>query len=343
LSANLAIKRILISRTDAIGDVILTLPLCGLLKKYYPAAQLLFLGRSYTQPVINCCEYVDEFVNADKLLKQPKKQALIELAGLNADVIIHVFPHKEIARLAKQIGIKYRIGTTNRIFHWSTVNKLVRLSRKNSSLHESQLNCKLLEPLGIYEIPSLQEMSVYTGFSKIPALPENSAKLLSNNKINVILHPKSNASAREWSLDNYKKLIDLLSPEYYQVFISGTDTEKTGLSDWIKTLPATVIDVSGRFSLKEFIAFISQADYLVAASTGPLHIAAAAKVGAIGLFPNIRPMHPGRWKPIGPKAFALSTDKKCSDCRKNPQQCHCINEISPAGVADRMKAWRTIK
>ena len=216
------IKRIIISRTDAIGDVILTLPVCGLIKKYYPDAEIIFLGRTYTRAIINCCEFVDEFVNADELFKLNDADAIVKLREFNADTLIHVFPNKKLAKLAKKAKIKNRIGTTNRLFHWGNVNKLVKLSRKNSSLHEAQL----------------QELTNFIGFTKISSLTDNDLSLIDPEKINVILHPKSNASAREWSLKNYKALISLLPAEKYKIFISGTDKEKMILSDWIKTLPA---------------------------------------------------------------------------------------------------------
>lgn len=333
MDSTLDIKRIIISRTDAIGDVILTLPVCGLIKKHFPDSEIIFLGRTYTQAIINCCEFVDEFLNADELLKLDDTAATEKLRVLNADTFIHVFPNKRIAQLAKKAKIKNRIGTTNRLFHWGNVNKLVKLSRKNSTLHEAQLNCKLVGPLGINNIPALKELANYLGFTKIPSLNNASLALIDATKINVILHPKSNASAREWSLENYKALINLLPPEKYKIFISGTDKEKIILSDWIKALPTHVVDITGKFSLEEFIAFISNVDFLVAASTGPLHIAAAVGIGAIGIYPPIKPMHPGRWQPIGKKADYVCVDKFCTNCKKNPQNCLCMNEISATEIA----------
>lgn len=336
MSARLDIKRIIISRTDAIGDVILTLPVCGLIKKYFPDSEIIFLGRTYTRAIINCCEFVDEFLNADELLQLKDPEAIAKLKALNADTLIHVFPNKKIARLAQKSKIKNRIGTTNRLFHWGNVNKLVKLSRKNSTLHEAQLNCKLLVPLGINVIPTLQELENYIGFTKIPALNPVASTWIEPSKINVILHPKSNASAREWSLENYKNLIGLLPSEKYKIFISGTDKEKLILNDWIKTLPASVMDITGKFSLEEFIAFISKMDFLIAASTGPLHIAAAVGIGAIGIYPPIKPMHPGRWQPIGKKAKFVCVEMSCNDCRNNPQQCLCMDKVSAFELAKLM-------
>jgi heptosyltransferase-3 len=331
-------KRIIISRTDAIGDVILTFPLCGVIKKKFPQSQLIFLGRTYTQPLVRCCEHVDEFLNADDLLKQSKKDAVNMLKNINADVIIHVFPDIQIARLAKDVGIPLRIGTTNRLFHWGTVNELIYLSRKNSSLHESQLNCKLLKPLGINVVPDLVDVKNYIGFTRTPQLEAENLSILDKDKTNIILHPKSNTSAREWSLNNYESLINILSPDRYKIFISGTDREKVSLAAWIKSLPPHVVDITGRFSLDEFIAFISQVDGLVAASTGPLHIAASLGITAIGIFPPIKPMHPGRWQPIGKKASYLCSEKSCNDCRDDALRCHCINEITPMKVLEKLEA-----
>ena len=59
----LSIQRILISRTDSIGDVVLTLPLCVWLKKQFPNVYIIFLGRTYTEPVISCLPEVDEIVD----------------------------------------------------------------------------------------------------------------------------------------------------------------------------------------------------------------------------------------------------------------------------------------
>ena len=182
----LNIKKIIISRPDAIGDVLLTLPVCGLIKKYFPEVKIVFIGRSYTEAIINCCEHVDEFINADVLLKN-NAEAIRILKQSGADTIIHVFPNKYIAKLAKQAGIKNRIGTTNRLFHWTTVNKFVKLSRKNSDLHESQLNIKLLSAIGIEEVPEIEQLHAYIGFTKLPALEKEHEALIDPNKINAHL------------------------------------------------------------------------------------------------------------------------------------------------------------
>lgn len=316
---------ILISRTDSIGDVVLTLPMAGIIKQFLPQSKIICLGRNYTKDVIALSEHVDEFVSYDDILKLNAAEQIDAFKKLKATHIIHVFPVKEIADLAKKAGIKNRIGTTNRLWHWFTCNVKISLSRKNSDLHEAQLNTKLLAALGITKDFSLEELVSAYGFTKVPALEKIHLNVIDNSKTSIILHPKSKGSAREWGLDNFSNLITQLDKTKHQIFISGTAQEGELVKDLIAKHPE-VINLTGKLSLQQFIAFINQCDVLIAASTGPLHIAAALGKKAIGLFAPMRPIHPGRWKPIGKQANYLVLNKNCSDCRKT-MNCHCIREI----------------
>ncbi|WDF78715.1 glycosyltransferase family 9 protein [Mucilaginibacter sp. KACC 22773] len=296
------IQHILISRTDAIGDVVLTLPIAAYIKELLPGSVVSFLGRTYTQPVINTCAAVDIFINYDEIKKLSEAEQIDYLKGKKIDVIIHVFPNKHVAQIARAASIKLRIGTKNRVFHWFTCNKLVKLSRKKSDLHEAQLNLILLKSLGLSAVPTLHDIIEHISFESRTLLPPELAGKLSGDKFNLIIHPKSHGSGMEWGLDNYAMLINVLSSNIFNIIITGSDKEKILLADWITTLPATVVDMTGKMSLPQLIGFISQADGLIASGTGPLHIAAMAGINTLGLFPSVRPIHPGRWAPLGKKA-----------------------------------------
>lgn len=309
--------------------------MAGVLKKYFPDCKIIFLGRSYTKDVIALSEHVDEFIDYDDLEKLNIEEQVVSVRSIKAAVIIHVFPKKEIAHLAKKAGIQLRVGTTNRLYHWFSCNKLVWLSRKNSPLHESQLNLKLLSFLSIAVDMPLDGIYHYYGFSKVPQLEPIFQTLIHKGKYNVILHPKSKGSAKEWGLDNFVKLVNSLPPEKYNVFVSGTEADGKQLQDFLQGLPQ-VINLTGKLSLQQFIAFIAQCDALVAASTGPLHIAAALGKKAIGLFSPKRPIHPGRWAPVGERAHHLVYGANCKECAAK-KECVCISQISPQQVVDLLE------
>jgi len=87
-----SIQRIIISRNDNLGDVILTLPIAGILKRFFPDVKIIFLGKKYTKPIIDTSINIDDFVDWDELRKMPEEDALSIFKNYKADAIIHVFP-----------------------------------------------------------------------------------------------------------------------------------------------------------------------------------------------------------------------------------------------------------
>lgn len=295
----------LICRTDSIGDVILTLPVAGVLKQLFPDAHITFLGNAYTLPVIRSCKHVDTVLDWDTLKLMDITSAKQLFSQLNIHTCIHVFPTKEVTAFIKRMDVPIRIASTGRFFNYFTCNRLVPLSRKRSNLHEAQLNLKLLKGLGAKDIYGLDEIPILYGFEKIDTMQEEINNLIDTTRCNIVLHPSSKGSSKEWPLENYIQLITLLPSDNYKIFVSGTiaDAEKMK-SSGILDLP-DVTDITGKMTLASFIAFLSQSDGLVSASTGPLHIAAALGKRAIGLYPDIRPIHAGRWAPIGVNASVI--------------------------------------
>jgi ADP-heptose:LPS heptosyltransferase len=316
--------------------VVLTLPVAGVLRSLYPSARILFLGRSYTEAIIKASEHIDGFLNWDEWRQLPEDEAVQKFRETGAETIIHVFPDRTIARMARKARISERIGTTNRLYHWRYCNIRVRLSRKNSPYHEAQLNLQLLAPLGARRLYSLAEIGDYYGLTRLAPLPPAITALLAPDRFNLILHPKSRGSAREWGLDNFRQLIALLPRERYKIFLTGTAAEGQLLSPLLQEYPF-LTDLTGRLSLAELLAFIAKADGLVAASTGPLHMAAALGIHALGIYPPIRPMHPGRWAPIGKKAKVFVKEDNCEACRRTAD-CTCIREIRPQQLEGYLQA-----
>ena len=320
-------NRIIISRTDSIGDVVLTLPICAWLKEKYPATKIVFLGKNYTRDVIASNDSVDEFISLEELNSLP---LLERINRIKADVILHVFPNKEIAALAKKAKIPKRIGTSHRVFHLLTCTHRLNFSRKNSVLHESQLNFELLKPLGLKEIPSLTEINRYLKHFKMPSidLPEFISKCdLSNT---IILHPKSQGSALEWPIDNYFNLAEELVKKEKTILFTGTENEGKQFRTRIPS-NERIIDTTGKLTLNQLIKLCALSEGLVACSTGPYHLSAVFGKKAIGLFSSRKPIHPGRWAALGEKSKALVFDENCSKCKKG-NVCACIENIEVSRV-----------
>ncbi len=329
-------KRVIISRTDNLGDVILTLPMAGYLKSIMPEIKITFIGKKYTLPVISSCSFVDNALDREEVLNDPHLLAMVR-----ADTIIFVFPDKELAKVAKQVQIKRRVSTAHRWYNWLYCNHLVDFSRLRSNLHESQLNFKLLKPFKLDWDISTNELIPHYGLQNSEF---DFSSLINKEKFNLIIHPKSKGHGREWGLENYFQLIKRLPPEEYSVYITGLKEEEVSIR---KELPQLfevkgVTNLMGKFSLLEMQSFIGQADGLVASGTGVLHLASALGKYTVGLFPPIKPIHPGRWGPIGQNASYLVRDIDCNRC-KGGGVCECMKSIAVEQVKQRLDKFYTRK
>lgn len=327
-------QHILISRTDNIGDVVLTLPLCGYLKILFPEVKVSFLCKSYTAPVAEICNSIDQVFLWDQWQQKSDLEIKQLLEQEKIDVVIHVFPLKRFAKICAKAKIPKRIGTAHRFFHWLTCNNLPRFTRKLSSLHESELNFKLLKPLtSEFEIPSVYDMHNYVILKRNNLEKfEKFSDVLSPTKFNLVLHPKSLGSAVDWPVYHFRKLIELLPEDKFNFIISGTAKELPEVEqDILNPLKKRVRSVMGKYSLAEFIEFLSCCDGLVAASTGPLHLASILGLHTLGLFPPQRPMNPMRWMQIGARVSFLTFPKRGG-----------MKDLLPERVKSKILLWEKI-
>ncbi|MBL0129597.1 MAG: glycosyltransferase family 9 protein [Flavobacteriales bacterium] len=322
---------VILSRPDALGDAVVTLTTAGWIKAHAPDTRIIVICKEYARAVWKHCDHVDAIITLEEL---QAGDAPSMLAATKADAIVHVFPHRDVALWAKKAGIPLRIATSHRLFNWTTCNKLVHFTRKRSLLHEAQLNIKLLEPFGLPMPTNVQELVPHMGL-RAPTPTDEVRSLLRMDRKRVILHPLL-GSGVGWGLDNYATLMRSLDPTKWQVIITGTSKE-AGI--YRKELPMDlphVADAGGRYDLEELMMLIGSCNAMVAASTGPLHIAAALGLRTVGLFSMRRPIFPARWAPLGIDAHALTFDPQCATCAAG-KECDCITRIPVQRVMDLLE------
>ncbi|OGT44971.1 MAG: hypothetical protein A3E82_01995 [Gammaproteobacteria bacterium RIFCSPHIGHO2_12_FULL_38_11] len=335
------IKHILISRTDNVGDLILTLPITGILKKNFPDVKITFLARDYVRDVVKHCIHTDGFLSWDVLSAMKKSDAIAEIKSHGFDVVIHTFPKKEIARLMKKAHVPYRIGTSRRGYHWLNCNEKVNFSRIKSSLHEGQLNLQLLKPFNIdVNKNDFPYLNAQMGFQIKEPLSSNIKSFLKPDRFNLIIHPFTNGHTREWPVSHFIALIQQLPCDRVNVIVTGSPKESDVILNSIMPHCPNITSAAGKCSLSELLQLINAADGLVANATGPLHVAAALGIRALGLYPITKGIDPKRWQPVGKKAEYLTADPNCnapSCCGKN--DCFCMKSITVDQVKNVVMRW----
>ena len=314
------IEKLLIARTEnRLGDIILTIPLAGIIKSYFPNMHITFAGSGYAEAFTKKTSAIDEFHHWN-IYKDLKKH--------NADAIILISPWLNIAKAAWQAKIPIRIGMARKWHHWLYANHRIFLKQQPINLHEIQLNTAFLAALGIDNPCDIDQLHRYYGWQK--ESNKSYSDVISDTKCNIILHPKSRGSAPEWLLEHYYRLACLLDEKKFNVILSGINGEREYIRRHCPKLFALphITNIVGRYELADFINIVEQADCLVASSTGPAHIAAAAGISTIALYTPFRPQHPNRWRPIGKRVKVLCKGQPTN----NPKDIDKINAITPQEV-----------
>lgn len=324
----------MISRTDSIGDVLLTLPVTAWLKKHYPDCHITFFCKNYTAPIVRHYSAIDDVLILDELEKLSESQQIERIQNSKYDAVVHVFPRKELAKLFKKANVPVRIGTSHRLFHFLTCNVRPNFTRKGSPLHEAQLNFELMRPFGLKEIPAFEDLHAYTTLFQVNATELPAFLNINPQNGYVILHPKSQGSAREWPMEKYIELAHRLAEYNYVVLFTGTEKEGALFRSELPAHPQ-IIDTTGKLTIDQLILLISKSKALVACSTGPLHIAGFLGIRAVGLFAPKIPIHPGRWQALGERSIALVNDPACPSCMKG-ESCNCIADISVDRVFENL-------
>jgi heptosyltransferase III len=322
-------EKILLSRTDNIGDVLLSLPVAAYLKANIKDCHISFLSRDYVKDIVESYPEVDEFIDWVELEKLSTASAISFIKQRGFSTVVHIFPNHKIAHLCMRASIPKRIGTTRRLYHWWTCNEKINLSRKKTQLHEAELNLKLLKNFNFENTQDKENIIKYCRFKKQNP-GSNNTRYLSSQKFNLLIHPGTNGNTKHWPNNYFCELIHLLPKEKFQIILTGSKKEACLFKELRQV--EGIIDTMGKLSLKDLLCLIQNADGCLAHSTGPLHIAAFSGIKTLGLYPSNPQMSNKRWGPLGPNAEVISQSQ-------DNMQDSDLSKIKVASVFNKITQW----
>ncbi len=318
-------SEIIISRTDKIGDIILTLPLISAVKSTFISSKIIFLASRRIGDLLDGYNQIDELVFIEDFI--PKNSLLSYLKTRNIDISISVFPRAEIDFAFYRAEIKIRIGTGFRL-HSFLFNKRVYEHRKYAEKHESEYNLNLLKSF-VGEIKPFKNFHFEIGDGVIEKVEEKLKRInLSLKEKFIIIHPGSKGSAVDLPVEKFRELINKSAENFkdFIILLTGSDSEKKLINDIINESLNNLHNLAGIFTLKELLALINYCSLFISNSTGPIHMAGAINKNIIGFYPNSAPMNAIRWKPLSENSVIFS-----------PVRGDDMNSISVDDVINKMK------
>jgi ADP-heptose:LPS heptosyltransferase len=205
-------------------------------------------------------------------------------------------------------------------------------------------------------VPGRGEFSLHAGlrlenlaFSVVKAFLENTGNchpalnLVKNNqresdKSYAIIAMSAGDTIRYWPIENYKALAEALIRDYdLDIVLVGGPAE----ADRINHLKERLSDARVRTAIGipwgDLPTFTARARAFIGLGTGVTHLSTALGVPTVALLSGVSPLQV--WRPLGPKAIALTGLMPCSPCGlRDESRCPfgvaCLRTITPADVIE---------
>jgi len=290
------ISKILIIRTDRLGDFLMNVPVIHRLRENFPEAEITVVCHPQNRELAGIHAYVDRVIpisleNLNSIRKWVRFYR--QLRSHRFDCVVLTQPHKYFHLLAYLLGIPLRIGFRRK---WGFLLNVTQADQKGrSEKHEIDYNLALLDPI----CPQPWSKEIDFGWNAAVRQSEILNRFsLRKDQQRIVFHVTTSNDEKRWPLERFRAVIGkLLEDGRFQVVLVGGES-----SDEVKRVihfdsPAgSFVDLAGKTSLLELAALLKQAHCVVSLDSGPYHLAWMQKVPVVGIFiKEAQGSNPRRW------------------------------------------------
>jgi heptosyltransferase II len=329
--------KILIRATNWVGDAIMALPALRAVRSRFPNAEITILARPYVAAIYKHQQVCDNVMFVDG-----KNDLADELRGQKIDVALLLQNAFEAAWLAWRAGIPERIGYA-RDGRSLLLTKAVPVPKPGEiPVHEQYYYLELLRRVGWLD--SLPNES----FIKL-SVPEDSCQHAAEFLLSAGVQPgslriaigagASYGSAKCWPPDRFAELANHLKTQTQaDVILFGTSTEAAVSSAIAAGMNHPPIDLTGKTSISDLPALISQCHLFIGNDSGAMHVAAAVGLPVVAVF---GPTDPFGTAPVTPRCSIVQEKPYCSPCflRRCPTDHRCMTRVTPDAVEAAARQW----
>ncbi|MDP2940847.1 MAG: lipopolysaccharide heptosyltransferase II [Candidatus Omnitrophota bacterium] len=320
-------KRILIVRTDRIGDVLLSTPVIKALREAYPFAYIAMMVSPYAKDIVEGNPYLDEVIIYDKdgkhrSLRRSWKFAC-NLKKKKFDLALVLHPTNRVHLMVFLAAIPRRIGYGRKLGFLLT--ERLEHKKQRGEKHELEYNLDLARHLGIQPQDKNLFMPLKEDAEKWAEEFLREQGIKAGDKL-LAIHPGASCPSKIWLPERFAEAADKLSRKFgFKVFIIAgpKDIEKAKAVAEKMLTPA--VNLAGRTSVAQLASLLKRCRLFISNDSGPVHIASAVGVPVISIFGrNQKGLSPLRWGPVGEKDKALHQEVGCIECLAH----NCLKEFA---------------
>jgi heptosyltransferase-2 len=310
-------KRILIVRTDRIGDVLLSTPVIKALRDKYPCAYIAMMVSAYAKDIVDGNPYLDQVIIYDKdgkhrsWARSMKFATRLKKKKFDLAVILH--PTNRLHLVSFFAGIPRRIGYDLKLGFLLTDR--IKHTKQFGKKHELEYSLDLIRYLGIEP----KDKNLF-----MPIRQESEAEveeLFRQEGINksdrlLAIHPGASCPSKIWPNERFTQVADRLAEKYgFKVLVIAGPKDITKAEKVIEIMKHSVINLAKKISVSQLASVLKRCQLFISNDSGPVHIASSVGTPVISIFGrNQKGLSPVRWGPVGKKDRVLHKEVGCIEC-----------------------------
>jgi heptosyltransferase-2 len=337
--------KILIRATNWVGDAIMALPAIRAIRNR-PDSNISILARSHVVDIYGDQNVADELIVYDHRGKHAgisgRERLASELRSRRFDVAVLLQNAFDAAWLAWRAGIRERIGYA-RDARGLMLTKAIPVPKPGQiPSHEKFYYLELLRRSGW--IDSLADEPFIklqvTAARRAGAADQLVAAGVRTNAVRVAIGAgAAYGSAKCWLPSRFAELANHLQAQWdVDVILFGAAGETDVSSAIASEMKRAPIDLTGKTTVADLPALLSQSHVFVGNDSGAMHVAAAVGLPAVAIF---GPTDPFGTAPVTPRHTIVREPPYCSPCflRRCPIDHRCMTRITTSEVEAAVDPW----
>lgn len=334
------IRKILVIKLRHLGDVLLSSPVFTSLKRFYPESQIDAYVWKEAAPILEGHPSIRKIYTYDRELKKSTfvQRFFQELKLLRCfrsekyDLVINLTEGERGAHVALFSGAHTKVGFIPKKKHIAKIFTHLVHSCKTPK-HAVERDLDTLRILGIHPIPKDRELI----FSISKEDEAKISKLVPKGPY-VVIHP---VARWKFKCPPSKLISQVIDGLEIPVVLTGDSSEILHNKQIEKQAKRSVINLTGKISLKELGALLKGAKGVITVDSMSLHMASAFKIPTVAIFGPTSEASWGPWRNL--RSVVISENRACRPCLMagcgNSKLSDCLYTLSPDAI---VKAFQEV-
>jgi len=338
-------KRILLIRTDRIGDVALSTPAIKAAYEAYLNSFIAFAVQPYAKDIVEGNPYLDEIIIFDKEKTHKGIWGMLKFAQTlkekKFDITIILHPTNRVHIATFLAGISERVGYNKKMGFLLT--KKIPHTKQFGRKHELEYTLDVLRAGGIE--PKDNKPFIPIGEEAESRIEELlSSKGVAGDDLIVAIHPGASCPSKRWDAAKFAGLADKIVENFNTKVIIIAGPEDVILGNKVNSLVRhNAVNLSGVLSVKELAFLLKRCVLFISNDSGPVHIAVAVGTPVISIFGrNEKGLSPVRWRPLGKDDIVIHKDVGCQKCLAHDCKINfkCLKAIEVNEVLEAVRKFK---